>query len=363
MKFLSTEPTPISTGRPHGFYDDSMFDDVLGIELFNPAGDLNGVALVSGGAISVNFECVGALQGTDYPVMTVAMHVRPDALPGSQSQFDLDPSTAFTVNYLPAIVKPIAPATITVGGSISVTNVAPGGGVLPAGTVVKIEGLGFERRTQVQLSGIPAQSVAVVSPTEIDIVLQQATNMTGKKIQVVNPDGSQDTYFSYMRGINLRASNQPMLAHAVPIFSSATHSQAAFTPVAPGSADQFSGLAMQNQNLEIANVTVTLYSAYNQALSSTAIRAAARIPLDGGEFGTDGTSRADGKLRVGFVRPADPGVWFPGEFGRSNHHAFPRIRRTAINTSSTASTIRHWLQRMTRGVWPAPSPVNTNAAQ
>ncbi len=271
MKFLSTEPTPISTGRPHGFYDEAMFDDVLGIELFNPLGDLNGVALVSGNAISVSFESLGALQGTDYPVMTIALHVRPGALPGSQSQFDLDSSTAFTVNYLPAIFKPIPPATITVGGTLSITNVAPGGGVLPAGTVVKVEGLGFESRTQVQLSGVQAQSIAVVSASEIEIVLQQATNMTGKKIQVVNPDGSQDTYFSYMRGINLRASNQPLLSHAVPIFSSMTHSQAEFAPAIAAAGDQFTGLAMQNQNLASANVKVTLYSSGNQALSSTEI--------------------------------------------------------------------------------------------
>ena len=35
-------------------------------------------------------------------------------------------------------------ATITVGGSISITNVVPGGGVQPAGTVVHILGLGFQ---------------------------------------------------------------------------------------------------------------------------------------------------------------------------------------------------------------------------
>src|SRR5215469_6218891 len=42
MKFMVTEPTPISTGRPVTTYDTDIFDAVWGIELFNNLGDLNG---------------------------------------------------------------------------------------------------------------------------------------------------------------------------------------------------------------------------------------------------------------------------------------------------------------------------------
>jgi hypothetical protein len=271
MKFLNTEPTPISSGRPHGLYDDTMFDDIFGIQLFNATGDLNGVAMRNGGAFSIEFISNGAMQGTDYPVMTIALHVRPTAVPGTHSQFDLDPSSTFDVNSQPDVVKPIAPGTITVGGSISITNVVPGGGWRPAGSVIKVEGLGFQPRTQVQVSNVQAQSVSVVSPTEIDITLAQGTDMTGKKIQVVNPDGSQDIYFSYTRGINLGMSSWPLLSNAIPVFSSVSHSQATFTSVAPALPSQFTGLAMQNQNVLVANVNVSLFSAGNTLLGSSTI--------------------------------------------------------------------------------------------
>ncbi len=271
MKFLNTEPTPISSGRPHSYYDDSLFDDVLGIQLFNPAADLNGVAVVQGTAIWIDFICNGSMTGTDYPVMTMALHVRPDASLNQQTQFDLASNSTFDVNGVPAIVKPIAPALVTVGGSVSIVNVVPGGGLLPAGAVVKVMGIGFQPRTQVQLSGIQAQSITVVSPTEIDIMLAQPADMTGKKIQVVNPDRSQDTYFSYMRGLNVGASSWPLLAGAIPIFSSVSHSQATFTTLTPAAASQIAGIAMQNQGLLATNVTVSLYSPANQPLGSASV--------------------------------------------------------------------------------------------
>jgi hypothetical protein len=271
MKFLNTEPTPISSGRPHGFFDASMFDDVLGIQLFDMTGDLNGVALVTPPWITVAFEASGAVQGTDYPVMTMAMHVRSDARPGATSQFDLDAASAFYVGGVQAIINPIAPATITVGGTISITNVVPGGGLQPGGAVVKVVGLGFQAHTQVQLNGVQAQSVEVVSPTEIDITLSQATDMTGKKIQVVNPDGSQDTYFSYLRGVNLGASNHFLLTTAVPIFSAVTHSHAIFTGPGTVIPTQYAGLAMQNANLQPANVTVSLFDATGRLLGQSTI--------------------------------------------------------------------------------------------
>ncbi len=270
MKFMVTEPTPISTGRPVTYYDDVTFDGVWGIELFDPTGDVNGVAMVSQNRIRLQYETSNALQGTDYPVMTMALHIRPDAVPGTQTLFSLDPSSSWVLGALgPTTLKPAPPAIVSVRGSISITNVVPGGGLLPAGTVVRIEGLGFQAKTQVQLNAIKSNSIRLVSPTEIDFTLAQDTNMSGQKIQVVNPDGSQDVYFSYLRGIPLGASNQPLLADATPIFSSQTYSSATFFPVRPAAASQFTGIALQNSQLGDVSVTVALYSAGGSLLGSS----------------------------------------------------------------------------------------------
>jgi hypothetical protein len=96
--------------------------------------------------------------------------------------------------------------------------------------------------------------------------------MTGKKLQVVNPDGSQDTYFSYLRGVNLGSSAQPLLAGAIPIFSSVLHSQATFAPIAPATASQFTGIAMQNPGLATVDVKASLFTAFGKQLASVTIQ-------------------------------------------------------------------------------------------
>src|SRR5215469_10547825 len=224
MKILVTEPSPVSSGGPR--FAEFSGELVTGIQLFNPTGDVNGVAMMGSSMVSVAYVSSTGTQGSDYPIMTVALQLPANLSVGTKLPFSLDSSSTWTLGLLgTATMKPIAPATITVGGSISVTNVIPGGGLQPAGTVIHIQGMGFQPGTQVQLSDIKASSIAVASPGDIEIVLAEPTQMTGKKIQVTNPDGSQDTYFSYMRGIPLGQSTQPLLASAVPIFSSVTHSQ------------------------------------------------------------------------------------------------------------------------------------------
>lgn len=272
MKLLVTEPTPISTGNVSCGYDEAMVDDVWGIELFNPTGEENGVAMISGSKIRIQYQASAPLQGTDYPIMTLALHIRQDAPVGQQTQFNLDSSSSWILGLLGATtMKPIPPATVTVGGSISILNVVPGGGWLQPGTVVSIAGMGFQPKTQVQLNNIKTGPISVVNSQLIQFTVLEATNMTGKKIQVVNPDGSQDVYFSYMRGIALARSARPLLGSAVPIFSAITHTKAVFAPMGPASATQFTGLALQNQSQLPANVTVALYTADGTALGSSSL--------------------------------------------------------------------------------------------
>jgi hypothetical protein len=327
MKFMVTEPTPISTGRPVTYYDSVTFDGVWGIELFNPSGDVNGVAMVNQNQIQLRYETSNALQGTDYPVMTMALHVRPNAVPGTQTLFSLDPSSSWILGALGSTTtKPAPPATISVRGSISITNVVPGGGLLPAGTVVRIEGLGFQSKTQVQLNAIKSNSILVASPTEIDFTLAQDTNMTGQKIQVVNPDGSQDTYFSYLRGIPLGASNQPLLASATPVFSSNAYSSATFAPVRPALASQFTGIALQNSQLAAVNVTVALYSASGGLLGSsvTALPGGYRMMRDMAELTQGAIAPAGSYLTVTASQPVQV-FGFTGDYAVGAVTPFPAV--------------------------------------
>jgi hypothetical protein len=270
MKFMMTEPTPISSGSLS--LATPQDTSVEGIHLFNPAGDVNGVAVINGQQVNILYFTSNGTQGSDSPIMTLALQIPTNAAIGSETQFGLDPSSTWNLGRLGvATMRPIPPANVTIGGSISITNVVPGGGLLPAGTVVSVQGHGFQRNTRIQLSNIKASSIAVVSPQEIRIVLTAPTDMTGKEIQVVNPDGSQDTYFSYLRGAPFGRSNRSLLISALPLFSSLTHSQAVFATASFSSAQQFSGVAVQNQNLAPAIVTFTLFSSSNASLGSSTL--------------------------------------------------------------------------------------------
>ena len=270
MKLLVTEPRPITSGSVGFSFDTSVFDGVCGIALFNPTGDVNGAAVQHGSRVDIRYTSTTGTSGTDYPIMSVAIAIRQDAIPGQKTQFALDPSSQWLLDLFGLVsLNPIPPATITVGGTISITDVTPGGGVMPPGSVITIHGIGFQPKTQVQLSAIKASSIQVVSPQEIDVTIAESVDLTGKKIQVVNPDGSQDFYFSYMRGKPLGTSAQPLLAATMPIFSSRTYTQAMFGPLATPGSGQFTGLAMQNQNQADVNITVQVYSASNALMGSS----------------------------------------------------------------------------------------------
>lgn len=269
MKVLVTEPSPVSSGGPRFAEFSSAF--VEGIQLFNPTGDVNGIAKLGSSMVNIAYVSSTGTQGSDYPIMTVALQLPSNLSIGTKLPFSLDPTSTWTLGLLgAATMKPILPATITVGGSISVTDVVPGGGLQPAGTVISVRGIGFQSGTQVQLSNIKASSISIISPQEIQIALAEPTQMNGKKIQVTNPDGSSDTYFSYMRGVTLGKSGVPLLASALPIFSSLTYSQAVFSS-GDISTGAFSGIAVQNPNLTPATVSFTLFSSSNVTLGSSMI--------------------------------------------------------------------------------------------
>src|SRR5579871_1719784 len=63
MKFMVTEPTPISSGSTSFACDPGLFDGVWGIELFNAAGDLNGVAMLNGSRVSLKYITSSGAQG------------------------------------------------------------------------------------------------------------------------------------------------------------------------------------------------------------------------------------------------------------------------------------------------------------
>jgi hypothetical protein len=267
MKVMVTEVTPISGGRPMFAYDASLFSGVAGFGMFAPTGEVAGAAVISGNHVQITYVRTTEFVG-EYPVLTVVLPIRSDALPGTRTLFTLDPSTLWTLAGADATI-PINPGIVTVGESIAIANVIPGEGVRPAGTVVSVRGVGFNSRTKLRVKDTIIANVSVVSSSEIQFTLVDPTDMTGKRIQVDNPDNSRDIFYSYMRGIPAAVSGRTLLSTTEPIFSGAARTHATFGPLPATNGTRYNALALQNTNLAPVNVTVSLNAADGTLLHAT----------------------------------------------------------------------------------------------
>jgi hypothetical protein len=259
MKMETTEGTPISGGRPRFAYDASFFAEVAGVGIFPAMGEAAGTAIIEGNRVAIAYATTEPFTG-DYPVMTVAMRIRPDVPVGSRQSFGFDLSSLWTLNGKTVPAR-IDPGTVTVGGSVAISDVVPGGGWQPAGTMVSVRGVGFNSGSRLRADGISIGSVRLISPTEIQFTLRQAANLTGAEFRVDNPDLSRSIYFSYTRGIDAATSSRSLLSVTRPIFSGRTRTVATVGPVSALNSLQYAGLALQNPNVDGADVTIGLYAA------------------------------------------------------------------------------------------------------
>ena len=287
LKLSVTEPKPILKGNQRVRYASAFLGPVRGIHLFSPAGDVSGVAVLENGDAQVYFSSPLNSFGTnlDYPVLTIAMPVLPSATAGKKVNLVLD---GVNSTWLDPASRPypveLKSGVLTIGGSISVSDVVPGAGVVPAGTPITISGIGFPADAVVQIEHATVSSFQFVSPTQIRITLSTATDLESKRIRVKKPATNETaTYYSYQRTAAVRTSTHALIASSYPLFSKATWKLAYFTAVS-GSA--FTGLALQNQTA--AAVTVKLELLNNKgtriAMKSVALPGRSRMVRDMKEF-------------------------------------------------------------------------------
>ncbi len=264
VKLLVTSPKPILSGFTTFDMSAVSFDSIDGINLFSPTSDVAGAAVVNGSQVTLRFSSPGGTFGlsTDYPLMTVATRLRNTVYPGEVMPVNMNGLASSWLNAGGSFQFEYKPGSITVGGSISVTNVIPGGGVLPPGASFSIIGMGFTPKTSIAIRGIAVSSIQYISPTEFRATTRKEGRLDGVLIQAKNPDGSQDIYYSYMRGIPMGTSARPLLAATVPIFPM----NGAFEAIVPSTisplvnSDYFTAIALQNCSLSPANVVIQAIS-------------------------------------------------------------------------------------------------------
>jgi hypothetical protein len=301
VKFSLTEPRPISTGSTSTFLDGATFDTVYGVELFSATGDVFGTAVVNGTALQVNYVSPNATFGTslDYPILTIAAHIRDTAAKGNITPLGTNITLAGSYG-LQSYAFVLKPGTLTIGGTVSIQDVIPGGGFWPAGTKVRVLGKGFVSNTSVKFTG-RMSNVAVISPSELVFTLAEDTILDGTRIDVKNPDGSMDSYYSYLRGVKMADSALPLLQAVLPIFSTLTYLQAGVVQGSPGIQNSMlTALAIQNPGSKTASVTLEAFSPLGESIGTAQLSLPSRgkVLRELGEyFGT--ALSANSTVRVG----------------------------------------------------------------
>jgi hypothetical protein len=279
-----TEPKPIATGSAAILLDTAVLGPLMGVALYGPAGaqsDAAGTAVVRGSTLTVRTVSPSSAFGTSTaaPILAVTMGVRADALPGAQARLVLDPAASFWID--PAGVpylQQVRNGTFQVAGTVSINDVFPGAGLLPAGSTVVVRGMGFRPGAQTEIDGVPLASAAVVSSSEVQATIAVSADLYGRRVRVRNPDLSRACYFAYLRAAWLGRSARTLLADTDPLFSPQTFTGAFFT-ASPG-AGQFFALALQNPAAAPADVTVELRStAAGAAIASASVTLPARTRM------------------------------------------------------------------------------------
>jgi hypothetical protein len=273
-KFLLTEPRPVTSTGTSYFMNDGF---VNGVSLWSADGTAGGVGVVRNGWLYFQGIDPTLSLGTnvDYPFLTITTGVPANAVTGSTVPIGWG-SGAYMTGASGPFDLLAKPGTLTIGGSLSISGVYPGGGTWPAGTVIRILGSGFKSNVHLQT---PVKfSSFTITPQEIDLVLKEQTTMDSQSFQLVNPDGSSDSYFSYMRGTPIQQPSRSFLNSVEPAFPLKTAAIATMGP-APvvSNSGQYLALALQNNSPGPLVVTLQLAT---QGTSSTVLLGSATRVVD-----------------------------------------------------------------------------------
>lgn len=269
FQLLLTEPKPIGHGSTRPSLPPGP---VRGIALNDPIGQTVGVAIVDNSGVRVNFSSPQASFGTDpnldTPILTIAQPISASTPVGQTFPLSINLPDSF---WFDASGQPypqeVKSGTLTIGGTQAISDVEPGSGLQPAGTTIRILGIGFTAGEQVNIEGtnVGPSDIHFISANEIDVILRSAVEMDGTRVRV-RSNTQKSIYFPYFRAQAVGASTHALLAECYPLFSRTTYTSATLSWNRTGS--QFTGLALQNPGSNAANVTVQMLSSTGDVLGS-----------------------------------------------------------------------------------------------
>ena len=198
IQVYSATPQLIVQGSITMDLDPAVFGNITGIAVFSAVGDAIGFATVQSRHLEAHFSSksggIGQLPGI--PVFTVQVPVLATAPAGSKNTITLDPGTSQWTNPQGSIYSvSVATGDLTVGGTLSIQNATPGGGLLPSGQVLRLDGSGFDATTTVTIDGSAISSPRVLSSQQMELTLLGRTELTGRHMVVKNAAGESVVFF------------------------------------------------------------------------------------------------------------------------------------------------------------------------
>ncbi len=199
-------------------FDPTIFGNIASVAALSASGDQTGFATLTGTQVTAYFSSLSASLGQlpDLPVFVVTVPVLATAKTGAISSITVDPTKApWNTGGATATVS-VNPGTFTVRGAMSIQNVTPGGGLLPSGAVMTINGTGFDATTTVTIDGVSVPSTQLISAQQINVTLGGATEMSGKHVHIASPTGESVDYFSSLSAISSVENSSVALALLLP---------------------------------------------------------------------------------------------------------------------------------------------------
>lgn len=290
MKVYITDPKPIIRGFVDMEMDSRYMEDVLGVAINSPLGDACGTARLEKGRLKFEFSSPLASLGTnlDYPVLTIALRVRKDAPRGQVFPINLDlTNSAWIDPYGQPYPAESRAGELLVEGTLSVDNIVPGGGLVPAGTPVRIVGQGFGGKTNVRVDTDAKYTTTYINPGELQLRFNSAVDLRATRMVVKNgPENT--TYYSYLRAAEAAPLGTGPLVTSKPLFPGTTMRSGVVLHAANGMAAQ--GLALENPGSTPAAVTLERKSLTGLPLGglTLTLAPATRLSLDFAAAGLGG---------------------------------------------------------------------------
>lgn len=282
-QLLLTEPKPIGTSSTRPSIPNGPTGPVRGVAVNDSTGKAVGIAVVDGTNITVKIDSPNASLGTniDYPLLILTMPVTSTAV-GSSFPVAMDPSSIFLNGSTQYTIQENVPGTLTIGGTISITDVVPGGGAIKDGDTISILGLGFDANTKIKINNVTTVNTTFVSPTQIDAqivtpcvpesnpcVPTPTLQLDGDRIRAIKGNETAE-YFSYDRTDDAPGSSNNQLVRLVhPMFSQQLMLVGSFPFSAGGTV--FTGIALQNTATVDATVQVDLLDSTGKPLTAPAV--------------------------------------------------------------------------------------------